>query len=76
MDYVLETFYFTASGPSTDLIFAGTNPGPYGPVIGDVSMTAVPEPASWALMILGVAVAGGALRYGRKLRPSLLASAA
>jgi choice-of-anchor C domain-containing protein len=70
MDYVLETFFFTA-GSSTDLVFTGTNGGDFGPVIGDVSITAVPEPASWALMILGVALAGGALRYGRQLRPEL-----
>jgi hypothetical protein len=30
--------------------------------VGDISVSAVPEPATWAMMILGVAVAGGSLR--------------
>jgi hypothetical protein len=33
--------------------------------VGGISVSAVPEPATWAMMILGVAVAGGTLRRRR-----------
>ena len=32
--------------------------GPYGPVIGEVSISAVPEPSTWAMLILGFAGVG------------------
>lgn len=40
-------------------------------VTGDVLAGAVPEPGSWALLILGFAVIGGALRASRKPRVAL-----
>lgn len=40
-------------------------------VTGDVLAGAVPEPGSWALLILGFAVIGGALRASRKARVAL-----
>jgi hypothetical protein len=45
-----------------------------GPVLDDLSLsiTAVPEPATWAMMILGFGVIGGALR--RRQRPALAAA--
>jgi choice-of-anchor C domain-containing protein len=53
MMYQMETLDFTLSGPTT-LSFTSTDSGtPYGPVIGDVSISAVPEPATWAMMVLG-----------------------
>ena len=36
----------------------------------DVGSTAVPEPSSWAMMLLGFGVAGLALRRGRKPKPA------
>jgi hypothetical protein len=42
----------------------GTGTGAYGGVIS--FSPAVPEPAAWALMILGVGLAGGALRLNRR----------
>lgn len=35
-------------------------------VVVDVSFGAVPEPAAWALMLLGVGAVGGALRLSRR----------
>jgi PEP-CTERM motif len=37
----------------------------YGPVLGDISVSAVPEPATWAMMILGF-LAVGFVAYRRK----------
>jgi hypothetical protein len=42
----------------------GTGTGAYGGVVS--FSPAIPEPASWALMILGVGLAGGAIRLGRR----------
>ena len=68
MMYVPESLTFTTTGP-TLLTFASLDPSssPYGPVVGDVSITAgaVPEPASWALMLLGIGAMGGAIRSER-----------
>lgn len=40
-------------------------------VTGDLIAAAVPEPSSWALLILGFGVVGGALRRARKPRVAL-----
>ncbi|HEY1925982.1 MAG TPA: PEPxxWA-CTERM sorting domain-containing protein [Caulobacteraceae bacterium] len=66
MMYTPETFTFNASGPTT-LTFASLDQAssPFGPVIGDINVSAVPEPASWALMLLGLGAMGGALRSSR-----------
>ena len=67
MMYVPESMTFSAKGP-TLLTFTSldTNGSPYGPVVGNVSIgTAVPEPASWALMLLGIGAMGAAIRSHR-----------
>ncbi|HLZ84935.1 MAG TPA: DUF642 domain-containing protein [Caulobacteraceae bacterium] len=70
MNYQLETLPFTVAtaGPVT-LTFASADAAnsPYGPVIGDVSIaSAIPEPASWALMLTGVAGLGTTLRSRKR----------
>ncbi len=41
--------------------------------LDNISVTAAPEPATWGLMILGVGMVGGALRFSRKSqRPALV----
>lgn len=55
--YVPESFNFVATSASTVVTIAAAAPGTgYGPVIDQVSVTllsAVPEPATWALWMLG-----------------------
>jgi len=56
MNYQLETVKFTLNSPATiPLSFRSldSDGSPWGPVIGDVSISAVPEPTTWAMMIIG-----------------------
>ncbi len=74
MDYVMETvdFTVTTAGPVT-LSFASQDNinSPWGPVIGDVAVTAVPEPSTWAMMALGFAGLGLAGWRRRRAAPRL-----
>jgi hypothetical protein len=58
------------AGVGYKLAFAGNDPDPdnIGLVIDNVSLdvSAVPEPASWAMMIAGFGLVGGALRTRRR----------
>jgi hypothetical protein len=66
--YQLLTYTAVATSALTDLTYTFRHDPAYF-YVDDVSVTglagAVPEPASWALMIAGVGVAGGALRRRR-----------
>jgi Protein of unknown function (DUF642)/PEP-CTERM motif len=53
---------FTATTSMQRISFRGAYPGNYGVVIDDVSVSAIPEPASWAMMIAGFAMVGIASR--------------
>lgn len=58
MDWTLEKLNFTTTG-STTLTFASqTENGPYGAAIGNIAVTAVPEPASMALLLAGLGMVG------------------
>ena len=64
MNYLPWQFTFTALEASTTLTFAAdTSEGAYGPVLDAVSITtAVPEPGTWAMMLLGFGLIGFGLR--------------
>ena len=49
---------FTGTGNGT-LTFVGTGGGSFG---GSIAITAVPEPATWAMMLAGVAAVGMTMR--------------
>jgi hypothetical protein len=57
------TFYsFTVTGTGSDTIaFFERNDPAYG-ALDNVSVTGVPEPAAWAMMLVGFGLAGAALR--------------
>ncbi len=66
MRYVLQTLNFTTLGATT-LSFTSldNNSSAFGAVIGGVSLAAVPEPATWALMLMGFGAVGLAVRRQR-----------
>lgn len=59
-----RTFSFLAGGTSGTLSFASDSSGDccFGPALDNVSIAAVPEPATWAMMITGFGLVGGAMR--------------
>ncbi|MBR0697807.1 DUF642 domain-containing protein [Bradyrhizobium lablabi] len=73
MKYVTESFTFTWLGGDAVLTFASLDDpssNPYGPVIGDVAISAVPEPSTWAMMILGFASVGYLAHRRRAVAPA------
>lgn len=72
MLWATETYSFVATGATTEIRFTSGNPIPgstntsWGAALDNVSVvTAVPEPTTWALMILGFGSAGAMLRRRR-----------
>lgn len=72
MGWQTFTYKFTAFDTTSVLTFAsGNNPNSaYGPAIDNVSITAVPEPATWGLMLVGFGLTGAAIRR-RNIRTSV-----
>jgi choice-of-anchor C domain-containing protein len=65
--WVRQTFSFVATGASTTLSFRAdpaSSASFYGPALDNISATAaaVPEPATWAMMVVGFGLAGAGLR--------------
>lgn len=68
MEWVLVSFNYVATSTSTTLRLASTDDNGAGGVFFDaVSVTTVPEPATWALMIGGFGMAGATLRRRKAL---------
>jgi choice-of-anchor C domain-containing protein len=74
MGWKVYSFDFTATGNTETLTFASTTtafsgndayPFAFGPALDNVSVTPIPEPSTWAMMILGF-LGVGFLAYRRK----------
>ena len=70
MGWQKYTFNFTANSTSTLLSFASQNQSAYGAALDTVSIAAVPEPATWAMMLFGFVLVGGAMRRRTAARPA------
>jgi choice-of-anchor C domain-containing protein len=65
MGWEQRSFTFAATGTSTTLSFAAdpaTSAGAFGAALDNVVIAAVPEPATWLMLILGFGLVGGAMR--------------
>lgn len=61
-----QTVTFVAKSSTQMLTFMATGSGaPPFALLADVSMEAVPEPSTWAMMIVGFGLAGAAARRRR-----------
>jgi hypothetical protein len=71
--YVTQTAFFTASSAATTLSFFDiSGNGNSGIFLDDVSVQAVPELATWAMMIIGFGMVGSVIRRRRvTFRPTL-----
>ena len=66
------SFTFTGTGGATMLNVASGGLPNVDAIVDNISISgAVPEPAAWALMILGFGLVGGALRRARPSRVAL-----
>jgi len=66
MGWTNQVFTFKATGTTANLTFSATQFDAYGPALDNVSISAVPEPATWAMMIIGFGGVGSMLRSTRR----------
>ena len=69
--FLTRSFTYTGTGSGgiyLNIVDGGSDDGRYGAAVDNVSVTdapAVPEPASWAMMIVGLGAAGATMRRRR-----------
>ena len=71
MGWTREQFKFIATGTTANLTFSATKFDAFGPALDNVSLGGVPEPSTWALMIVGFGVVGGAMRRRNATRTTV-----
>lgn len=65
MGWLPYSFLFTATGASTTINFQSAVNSAYGAALDNVAISAVPEPATWAMLILGFGAVGYVTRRRR-----------
>lgn len=68
MGWEKKTFRFVATGDPTTLNFQSAVNTAFGAALDNVSVTAVPEPAVWGMMIAGFGVVGFSSRRRRSIK--------
>jgi hypothetical protein len=58
--------FFTPTGGALTFAAAGTSDS-FGGYLDNITVSAVPEPSTWAMLILGFGLAGHALRRGKRV---------
>ena len=67
--YLANRFSFVATASSGDISFTAlSSNGNYVTALDNLSISSVPEPAAWALMLVGFGGLGAALRSARRKR--------
>ena len=67
MGWQRYSYNFVATQAVSRVTFASANGNsPYGPALDNVSITSVPEPATWGMMLLGFGLVGAGVRSRRK----------
>jgi hypothetical protein len=62
-----QSLNFTAASGATNVVFSAVGDGiNIDPIIDNVSVAGVPEPASWAMMLVGFGGLGAAMRSARR----------
>jgi choice-of-anchor C domain-containing protein len=67
MGWVGKTYRFTATSTSSVLAFTSQINTPSGPALDNVSISAIPEAATWAMLIAGFGMVGVASRRRRSV---------
>lgn len=62
MRYELNTYRFRAGSTGQRILFRSLSNTEYGPILDNVAIAEVPEPATWSLLILGFGLIGYAAR--------------
>ena len=73
MSWEPRQWLFIAGAGTHTLTFQSTTPGPFGPALDDVSVTLVPEPETYAMLLAGMGLIGFIARRRRGYRSALAA---
>jgi choice-of-anchor C domain-containing protein len=66
MAWVSKSLDFVATKNDTTIMFMSGNSSAFGPALDNVSVTAVPEPETYAMMLAGLGLVAGMARRKRK----------
>jgi hypothetical protein len=67
----IENYVFTATGTSETLKLSQGSATEASPIVDNISIAAIPEPSTWAMLLLGFAGVGF-MAYRRKSKPALM----
>ena len=67
MGWVTKSFDFIAADTTSKLFFAGTQESPFGAALDNISVTAVPEPETYAMFLAGITLMAGIARRRNNL---------